>query len=114
VSSKLSKVHAFLEPKKWSSWLPLTEWWYNTSYHTSLKCTPFEALYGYKPPMISEVMIPRHEAIAIDFLEQKQHMIAKLRDNLIQAQERIKKYVEKKVRKAIPGGRHGLPEDAAI
>jgi transposase InsO family protein len=25
---------AFLEPKKWVSWLPLAEWWYNTNYHT--------------------------------------------------------------------------------
>jgi hypothetical protein len=47
----------FLEPKKWLSWLPLAEWWYNTNYHTPLKSTPFEALYGYPPPMISEVMI---------------------------------------------------------
>jgi hypothetical protein len=48
----------FLEPKKWSSWLSLAEWWYNTNFHTSLKTTPFEALYGFSPPLISEVMIP--------------------------------------------------------
>ena len=36
-------------PQKWKSWLPMAEWWYNTNYHTSLKMTPFEALYGYEP-----------------------------------------------------------------
>jgi transposase InsO family protein len=41
---------SFQEPKKWAAWLPLAEWWYNRSFHTSLKCTPFEALYGYPPP----------------------------------------------------------------
>jgi hypothetical protein len=48
----------FLEPKKWSTWLSLVGWWYNTNYHTSLKSTPFEALCGFPPPLISEVMIP--------------------------------------------------------
>jgi hypothetical protein len=59
---------AFLEPKKWHSWLPLVEWWYNTNYHTSLKCTPSEALYGYSPPMISEIMIPRSDSSSVDYL----------------------------------------------
>jgi hypothetical protein len=80
---------AFLAPKKWSSWLPMAEWWYNTSYHTSLKCAPFEALHRYKPPMIYEVKIPRLEATSIDFLLQKQQIIAKLReDNEICRQKR--------------------------
>jgi hypothetical protein len=62
---------AFLEQKKWSSWLPLAEWWYNTNFHTSLKTTPFEALYGYSPPMISEIMVPEPESPALEFLTQK-------------------------------------------
>jgi hypothetical protein len=31
--------------KKWNSQLSIAEWWYNTSFHTSLKMTPFQALY---------------------------------------------------------------------
>jgi hypothetical protein len=27
----------------------LAEFWYNTSFHSALGCTPFEALYGYSP-----------------------------------------------------------------
>jgi hypothetical protein len=34
-------------PTKWKQWLPLTEFWYNSSYHTALGCSPFKALYGY-------------------------------------------------------------------
>jgi hypothetical protein len=32
---------AFLQPKKWHHWLTPAEWWYNTSFHTSLNMTPF-------------------------------------------------------------------------
>jgi hypothetical protein len=36
-------------PKKWSQWLSLAEFWYNTSYHTTIGRSPFEALYGAPP-----------------------------------------------------------------
>jgi len=81
---------AFQEPKKWSAWLLLADWWYNTNYHTSLKCTPFQALYGYPPPLISEVSIPGPESSALQYLSDKQTMLDKLKANLAQAQARIK------------------------
>jgi hypothetical protein len=31
---------------QWAQWLPLAKWWYNTSYHTTTRMTPFEAVYG--------------------------------------------------------------------
>lgn len=34
-------------PAKWSSWLSLAEFWYNTSFHYSLGNTPFFVLYGH-------------------------------------------------------------------
>ena len=49
---------AFAEPNKWSDWLPTAEWWYNSSYHTSIKMSPFEALYEYAPPMLTAAAIP--------------------------------------------------------
>jgi hypothetical protein len=88
----------FLEPRMWTSWSSLAEWWYNTSYHTSLKCCPFEALYGYSPPQISEVMIPGPTSPALEFLSQKKEMIQWLKQNLTQAQARMKKYADNKRR----------------
>ncbi|GKF35512.1 putative reverse transcriptase domain-containing protein, partial [Tanacetum coccineum] len=32
----------------WDTHLPLVEFSYNNSYHSSVKCAPFEALYGRK------------------------------------------------------------------
>jgi hypothetical protein len=37
---------------QWDQWLPLIEWWYNTSYHTATHMTPFEVVYEQNPPSI--------------------------------------------------------------
>lgn len=36
-------------PNKWIQWLSLAKYWYNTSYHTPIDRSPFEALYGHPP-----------------------------------------------------------------
>jgi hypothetical protein len=35
--------------KRWAQWISLTEFRYNTSFHTSIGRSPFEALYGHPP-----------------------------------------------------------------
>jgi hypothetical protein len=40
------RCFAFEKQHQWAQWLPLAEWWYNTSYHTATRMTPFEAVYG--------------------------------------------------------------------
>jgi hypothetical protein len=44
---------SFDKPTQWVKWLPLSEWWHNTSVHTSSKMSPFLAVYGYQPPSIT-------------------------------------------------------------
>ena len=41
---------------KWVQWLHLAEWWYNSTYHTSAKMTPFQSLYGYAPPKWKDII----------------------------------------------------------
>ena len=52
-------ICCFVIDKKnhWSQWLDLEEWWYNSTYHTSVKMTPFKALYGYEPPNWKELVL---------------------------------------------------------
>ena len=37
-------------PKQWSKWLPLAKWWYNITYNSSIKASPYEIVYGQAPP----------------------------------------------------------------
>jgi hypothetical protein len=88
---------AFKEPTKWAAWLPATEWWYNTSYHTAIKQSPFEALYGYPPPQISEISIPCNVSEeTVVTLKEKDHMMQALQHNLTQAQNKMKKFADAK------------------
>lgn len=48
----------FQSPTRWHYWLSMVEWWFNTSYHTSLNMIPFQALYGFPPPQVAEVILP--------------------------------------------------------
>lgn len=50
-------------PSKWSSWLALAEFWYNTSPHSATGLSPFEALYGHPPlhfgiSVLEDVAVP--------------------------------------------------------
>lgn len=86
---------AFTEPRRWYYWLALAEWWYNTTYHSSLKTTPYQALYGSPPPVISEVSVPgRDNEEATYFLLEKEGILKQIKENLAQAQLRMKKYAD--------------------
>lgn len=39
------------KPKEWARWLSLAEWWYNTSFRSSIKVSPYEVVYGQVPPL---------------------------------------------------------------
>jgi hypothetical protein len=77
----------FSKPKDCIRWLPLAEWWYNTNYHTAFKTTPFEALYGYRPPQLSLGVVPRSaNQAANEMIQERQQTLRLLKENLLQAQ----------------------------
>ncbi|XP_073017750.1 uncharacterized protein [Primulina eburnea] len=46
------------QPKGWSHWVHWVEYWYNTSYQTTAGMTPFEVVYGKRPPTVIK-FLPR-------------------------------------------------------
>ena len=52
-------LRAFIanKPSTWVEWLPLAEFWFNTNFHTSIKMTPFEVLYGYPPLRVLDYVV---------------------------------------------------------
>ncbi|KAF5790439.1 putative nucleotidyltransferase, Ribonuclease H [Helianthus annuus] len=83
----------------WEKHLPLVEFSYNNSYHTSIQATPFEALYGRKcrSPLFwaevgdSQITGPELE---VDTTEK----IAQIRQRMAAARDRQKSYADKRRR----------------
>ena len=59
-------------PCQWHKWLSLVQWWNNSCYHTSIKMSPFQALYGYKPSYLPATMSSSSVAAVDKFLQQQQ------------------------------------------
>ena len=65
---------------QWVKWLPLVEWWYNTS----TKMNPFMALYGYHPPSITSSLRENSKVQAMeDHITHQQQVLQLLKDNLM-------------------------------
>jgi Integrase core domain len=82
----------FDKRSKWINYLNLVEWWYNTTWHSAIKTTPFTAFYGYAPPMLAMASAPRSQVECVnEFLSDKQYTLLQLKENLRKAQERMRK-----------------------
>ena len=86
-------LHFFVSNKQtqWVKWLPLAEWWYNTSFHIVAKMTPFMEIYGYHPPSITSSLRETSKVEAMeDHTKHQQKFLQLLKDNLDLVQNRIK------------------------
>lgn len=84
------------QPKRWMKWLSLEEHWYNTNFHSSLKMTPFKALYGYEPSQLSiGPYMPSTQENVAQWMEARAMMQQLLKENLVEAQSRMKYFADK-------------------
>ncbi|GKB25452.1 putative reverse transcriptase domain-containing protein [Tanacetum coccineum] len=81
----------------WDTHLPLVEFSYNNSYHTSVKCAPFEALYGQKcrsPVIWTEV--GESQLIGPELVQETTKKIFQIKERLKTARSRQKSYADKR------------------
>lgn len=78
-------------PVKWKSWLAQAEFWYNSTHHSALGCSPFKALYGYEPFVgIPSSVSAATPLVVADFIADRKLHTALLKDHLTKAQIRMK------------------------
>ncbi|GJX04573.1 putative reverse transcriptase domain-containing protein [Tanacetum coccineum] len=81
----------------WEVHLPLVEFSYNNSYHFSVRCALFEALYGRKcrsPIMWAEV--GEGQLIRPELVQETTKKISQIKDRLKAARDRQKSYADKR------------------
>ncbi|GKB45798.1 putative reverse transcriptase domain-containing protein [Tanacetum coccineum] len=81
----------------WDVHLSLVEFSYNNSYHSSVRCAPFEALYGRKcrsPIMWAEV--GEGQLIGPELVQETTEDISQIKDRLKVVRDRQKSYADKR------------------
>jgi hypothetical protein len=87
------------QPKQWGTWLHWAEYNYNTSFHSAVKMTPFEAVYGRPPPALVPYQLHKATNDGVDnYLRSRDTIIRDLRLHLARAQNRMKVQADKKRR----------------
>ncbi|GKA24571.1 reverse transcriptase domain-containing protein [Tanacetum coccineum] len=81
----------------WDVHLLLVEFSYNNNYHSSVRCAPFEALYGRKcrlPIMWAEV--GKGQLIGHELVQETTEKISQIKDRLKATRDRQKSYADKR------------------
>ncbi|KAG6651325.1 hypothetical protein CIPAW_06G103000 [Carya illinoinensis] len=84
-------------PKDWSRWVELAEWSFNSSIHAYTKVSPFETLYGDKPPRLLNYMAGTSRLEEVDSkLRDRDHPWTLHKGNITNAHNRMKHYSDHK------------------
>ena len=83
-------------PKDWCKWIPLAEWWYNTTFHSATQTTPYEVVYGQPAPVYLPYFPGDSNVETIDrSLQTREAAIKLLKFHLGRAQHRMKVQADK-------------------
>ena len=86
-------LHFFVFDKQtqWFKWLPLAEWWYDTSFHTATKRTPFMELNENHSLSITSSLKEKYKVQEVEYyIEHQRKFLQLLKENLTMAQNFMK------------------------
>jgi len=86
-------------PKSWLKMLPWTQYRYNTSMHSTIKMTPYKALYGRDPPSLVRYEASNQDEVSLqEMLIARDKWLGQLKINMSRFQQFMKNYVDRKRR----------------
>ena len=89
------RAYVGAKPTKWERYLPILEFAYNSSKHTSTGYSPFMLMYGFQPRAPIDVSIHHDELRSMQkFLQDMQDMLHIAQDNIKTAQDRAHFYAD--------------------
>jgi hypothetical protein len=94
-------LHMYLRKKsnKWEDYLHLVEFAYNNGYQTWAKLSPFEIMYDKKCTTLISWDNPADRLmVGPEMLQEMENMVRKVQQNLKEAQDRQKSYIDQKRR----------------
>lgn len=78
-------------PRTWYKLLPWAEWHYNTTFHFSIRMSPYQAVYGRPPPTLLDYMANTSSVDMVNtLLHDRTQALHLLKENLHRAQTRMK------------------------
>ncbi|PRQ22490.1 putative nucleotidyltransferase, Ribonuclease H [Rosa chinensis] len=84
------------KPSTWKELLHWAEWWNNTTFHSTIRMSPFEALYGHPPPSIEKYLPGSTKVNAVDSaLQTRDLLLQNLKSHMAEAQNRMKQIYDK-------------------
>lgn len=78
----------------WDENLSTAEFSYNSTYHSTIKMSPFKADLGYNPLLPLDLIIPKQPKQVKDFLENQQMILSLLKDRIQQTNDKMKDWFD--------------------
>lgn len=87
----------FTNPKSWNRWLSLAQWWYNATYHSAIRRSHFEAMFGYRSTLLPAISESSPTMAKVGhYFQQRQQLLTVLKQELANARNQMKQIADRR------------------